>query len=71
MSAAAHAGVRRVVLTSSAVAAILENLDRIADETVWAVASDKPTEAYNSSKILAEQDAWELAPWFRKLSVVA
>jgi dihydroflavonol-4-reductase len=61
LGAAGRAGVRRAVFTSSGVTVIPPSPDHVADETVWATPSDRPADAYNASKILAERDAWELA----------
>ena len=61
LSAAARAGVKRAVLTSSAVAAISEDQRPVGVETVWATPSGKPARRYKDSKIVAERDAWRLA----------
>lgn len=58
LDAASKAGVRRVVLTSAAVAALPDRDDIVADETVWASPTDKPADRYARSKTLAERDAW-------------
>ncbi|MFJ9821756.1 NAD-dependent epimerase/dehydratase family protein [Streptomyces sp. NPDC101151] len=58
LGAADKAGVRRVVLTSSAVAALPDDDGVVADETVWASPTDKPADLYARSKTLAERDAW-------------
>lgn len=60
LEAAVGAGVQRVVLTSSAVAA-LPPLGQIArfNETLWTERPDKPIYQYQRSKTLAERDAWE------------
>ncbi len=61
LGAAARAGVKRAVLTSSGVAAVAEDPDTPATESVWTKPSGTPARAYPDSKILAERDAWELA----------
>jgi dihydroflavonol-4-reductase len=62
LRAATAAGARRVVLTSSAEAALPElHSGRIADETIWADVSPTPAAAYARAKILAEQEAWLFA----------
>ena len=58
LDAASKAGVRRVVLTSAAVAGLPDRDDIVADETVWASPTDKPADRYARSKTLAERDAW-------------
>ncbi len=60
---AAHAaGVRRVVLTSSAEAALPERgSDRVADEMIWRDVSTPPIDEYARAKTLAEQEAWSFA----------
>ena len=61
IEAAARAGVKRVVLTSSAAAAIPADKRRqVSDETVWTDLPDKPIYGYPRAKVLAEQDAWTL-----------
>jgi dihydroflavonol-4-reductase len=60
LGAARKAGVRRVVLTSSAMAALPAD-GGTADETVWADPPAKPAHLYARSKTLAERDAWEFA----------
>jgi nucleoside-diphosphate-sugar epimerase len=60
LQAAANAGVRRVVLTSS-IAAIVQghdSLDRTFTEDDWSNA-DAPIGAYGKSKTLAERAAWD------------
>jgi dihydroflavonol-4-reductase len=61
--AAREAGVRRVVMTSS-IAAIIAGRERDAghpfDETIWSDLT-QPIGAYEKSKTLAEQAAWEIA----------
>jgi dihydroflavonol-4-reductase len=61
LEAAADAGVKRVVLTSSALAA-LPPLGSSApiDEKRWTERPDKPAFAYARAKTLAEQAAWSL-----------
>jgi nucleoside-diphosphate-sugar epimerase len=61
LAAAARAGVRRAVLTSSGVAADTGDPDMPATETTWTAQSGTPVRAYPDSKILAERDAWDLA----------
>jgi dihydroflavonol-4-reductase len=59
---AAHAGgARRVVITSSAAAAVPQDRDSVADETVWSEFPDEARYNYPRSKTLAEQDAWQFA----------
>jgi dihydroflavonol-4-reductase len=59
LEAAQHAGLKRVVLTSSASAALpaLGSADRLT-EANWTSRPDKPIYQYPRSKVLAEQDAW-------------
>jgi nucleoside-diphosphate-sugar epimerase len=61
LRAAVRAGVRRVVLTSSAAAAIprLADPDGVTDETVWTDADDPRFSAYQRAKTLAERAAWD------------
>jgi dihydroflavonol-4-reductase len=61
LGAAARAGVRRAVLTSSGVTADTGDPDTPATETTWTAPSGTPVRAYPDSKILAERDAWDLA----------
>jgi nucleoside-diphosphate-sugar epimerase len=61
LRAAARAGVRRAVLTSSGVTADTGDPDTPATEAAWAAPSGTPLRAYPDSKILAERDAWDLA----------
>ncbi|MDH6113435.1 dihydroflavonol-4-reductase [Kitasatospora sp. MAP12-15] len=61
LGAAARAGVRRAVFTSSGVTADTGDLDTPATETAWTEPSGTPLRAYPDSKILAERDAWDLA----------
>ncbi|MFE3961239.1 NAD-dependent epimerase/dehydratase family protein [Nocardia sp. NPDC059091] len=61
LGAAARAGVRRAVLTSSGVTADPGDPDTPATEAAWTVPSGTPLRAYPDSKILAERDAWGLA----------
>lgn len=59
LEAAAKAGVKRVVLTSSTAAAIPERKSgTVADESVWTDLPPKATYNYQRAKTLAEQDAW-------------
>ncbi|MEU6539601.1 NAD-dependent epimerase/dehydratase family protein [Streptomyces sp. NPDC047000] len=61
LGAAARAGVKRAVLTSSGVTADTGDSDIPTTETTWAAPSGTPVRAYPDSKILAERDAWDLA----------
>lgn len=61
LGAAARAGVRRAVLTSSGNAAASAGPDTPVTETIWNEPSGTPPRAYPDSKILAERDAWDLA----------
>jgi nucleoside-diphosphate-sugar epimerase len=61
LGAAARAGVRRAVLTSSGVTADTGDPHTPATETTWTAPSGNPVRAYPDSKILAERDAWDLA----------
>ncbi|MDH6120373.1 dihydroflavonol-4-reductase [Kitasatospora sp. GAS204A] len=61
LGAAARAGVRRAVFTSSGVTADTGDPDTPATETTWTAPSGTPLRAYPDSKILAERDAWDLA----------
>lgn len=61
LEAARAGGARRVVLTSSSAAAIPQDRDSIADETVWSELPEEPAYNYSRSKTLAEQDAWRFA----------
>ncbi|MEE6179541.1 NAD-dependent epimerase/dehydratase family protein [Mycobacterium sp. 050134] len=60
LRAAREAGVRRVVLTSSAMAALPDQAaGRVADETVWSnVATSSRADIYARAKTVAEQEAW-------------
>jgi dihydroflavonol-4-reductase len=58
LRAARGAGVKRVVITSSAAAAIPTRNDVVADEEVWTALPPKVIHNYPRSKTLAEQDAW-------------
>jgi dihydroflavonol-4-reductase len=60
LRAARDAGVKRVVITSSAAAAIptSKTAGVVADETVWTDLPPKAIHNYPRSKTLAEQDAW-------------
>ena len=59
LAAAAKAGVKRVVLTSSMSAASpKDKKGQVSDETVWTDLPDKPIYNYSRAKTLAEQDAW-------------
>ncbi|MFF1610647.1 NAD-dependent epimerase/dehydratase family protein [Amycolatopsis sp. NPDC058278] len=61
LGAAARAGVKRAVLTSSGVTADTGDPDTPATETTWTAPAGTPVRAYPDSKILAERDAWDLA----------
>ena len=66
LRAAREAGVRRVVLTSSTVAAKRphkpgEALSTAADENTWTDAEEPGLKEYDRSKTLAERAAWEFA----------
>jgi dihydroflavonol-4-reductase len=61
LGAAARAGVRRAVLTSSGVTADTGDPGTPATEATWTAPSGTPVRAYPDSKILAERDAWDLA----------
>lgn len=61
LAAAACAGVRRAVLTSSGVTAEAASPGTPATETGWSAPSGTWARAYPDSKILAERDAFELA----------
>jgi dihydroflavonol-4-reductase len=60
LMAAAAAGVRRVVLTSSIIA-IENGRDGILDESDWADPDARGATAYGRSKTLAERAAWKIA----------
>jgi dihydroflavonol-4-reductase len=61
LRAAADAGVKRVVMTSSCAAASppLGSLDSITDETLWTDPDEKGLTAYRKSKVLSERAAWD------------
>lgn len=59
LRAAAKAGVKRVVLTSSVAAAVGKDPDGITDETQWTDLSEPKVHPYRHSKTLAEQAAWD------------
>ncbi|MFB7575755.1 NAD-dependent epimerase/dehydratase family protein [Streptomyces sp. NPDC056165] len=61
LGAAARAGVKRAVYTSSGVTAIVDHPSPHGVETVWATPAGIPARQYNDSKILAERDAWKIA----------
>lgn len=61
LGAAARAGVKRAVLTSSGHTAGAGDSGTPVTETTYAEPSGTPQRAYPDSKILAERDAWELA----------
>jgi len=70
LRAAAHAGVRRVVMTSAAAAARSPDA-RVADETMWTDPDRRDLDAYRRSKVLAERAAWDFAAEHRgKLELV-
>ena len=59
IEAARRAGVGRIVMTSSTVAAS-PNESGLADDTTWTDPSRKGLSDYTRSKTLAERDAWDL-----------
>jgi nucleoside-diphosphate-sugar epimerase len=61
LRAAANAGVKRVVLTSStgACTPVGPAAAKVADETVWTDADSPQVNTYRRSKTLAEQAAWQ------------
>src|SRR5262249_44379610 len=61
LAAAARAGVRRVVLTSSCAAAtpLSSQLSGTVDESVWTDADEPGLSAYRRSKTIAERAAWD------------
>ena len=62
LEAAADAGVRRVILTSSVAAVVdLSRGDRLHDESDWCDPEKPSATAYEASKTLAERKAWEIA----------
>ena len=63
LRAAAKAGVKRVVVTSSGAAATPRNLKKVkvSDETVWTDPKDPNINAYRKSKLMAELAVWEFA----------
>jgi nucleoside-diphosphate-sugar epimerase len=61
LRAAARAGVKRTVVTSSGVAAVETPQASPATETAWARPSGVRAREYNDSKILAERKAWSVA----------
>lgn len=62
LRAAAAAGVRRVILTSSTVAIIGRRRDgHVHTEADWADADGPPDTPYARSKVMAERAAWEIA----------
>lgn len=61
LTAAARAGARRAVATSSGVAALPDDPAGVAHEGTWATPVDGRRHAYATSKVLAERDAWEIA----------
>ena len=62
MEAAAAAGVKRIVLTSSEAAVVdLTKGDRLNDEADWCDPSKATASPYAQSKTLAERKAWEIA----------
>jgi nucleoside-diphosphate-sugar epimerase len=68
LRAAAKAGVKRVVLTSSVSAASPAVRDGVTDEAVWTDVTR--TDAYSQSKTLAERAAWEFAAAHPALELV-
>lgn len=61
LTAAADAGVRRVVLTSSTVAVLDRRRGRVETEEDWADPKAPGASPYAQSKVLAERTAWEIA----------
>lgn len=61
LTAAARAGVTRVVLTSSVAAVLHRPPPRVQDETDWCDPGDPTTSPYAASKTLAEREAWAIA----------
>jgi dihydroflavonol-4-reductase len=61
LEAAAAAGVRRVVLTSSTAAILSMSRGRVQTEDDWADDSGPGTSPYQRSKTLAERTAWDIA----------
>ncbi|BAX91649.1 dihydroflavonol-4-reductase [Mycobacterium shigaense] len=62
LHAARAAGVRRVVPTSSAEAAVPQkNSGRIAEETIWRDVSVTSSDEYARAKTVAEREAWSFA----------
>jgi dihydroflavonol-4-reductase len=57
LRAAAKAGVKRVVLTSSVAAAFGQG--ELTDETVWTDLGERGVHAYRQSKTIAERAAWD------------
>jgi dihydroflavonol-4-reductase len=70
LDAALRAGIKRVVITSSAAAAIPRIRGAPADETVWTDLPDEPIYNYPRSKTLAERDAWAFAAAHPELELV-
>jgi dihydroflavonol-4-reductase len=72
LEAAAKAGVKRVVLTSSAAAAAKKNkLTQTVNETIWTNLPDKRIYSYPRAKTLAEQDAWAFVRKTRGMELVS
>lgn len=61
LGAAARAGVRRVVLTSSVAAILSPGTIRVQDEGDWCDPDAPGVSPYEASKTLAERAAWEVA----------
>lgn len=61
LAAAAAAGVRRVVLTSSVAAVLDPRRHRVQDETDWCDPAAPGVSPYEASKTLAERAAWDIA----------
>ncbi|MBO9713078.1 aldehyde reductase [Sphingomonas sp.] len=59
LRAAAAAGVKRVVLTSSVAAVGGMGTDEVRDETQWTDLSTRGLDAYRQSKTIAERAAWD------------
>ena len=60
MNACVKTGVKRVVLTSSAITVLDVNNPGRVDESNW-ITLDNDTPSYDKSKVLAEKKAWEIA----------
>lgn len=71
LGAAARAGVRRVVLTSSGAAATpVPTGDVVIDDALWTDPDEPGLTAYRKSKVLAERAAWDFAASHPRLQLV-